>query len=358
MAKRAFYPAGVSVNGALVLSGSGTPEGNVTAPVGSVYLRTDGGAATTAYVKESGTGDTGWTAVGAGGGSGDVTGPGSSTDHAIARWGGTDGDELLDSAPTVEDDGRIANVTDPTGDQDAATKGYVDDEIAAAVIAAGAGDVVGPASSVDGEAALFDSTTGKLLKRATGTGPAKLTSGVLSASNVNLASEVTGDLPLANLTPASAASKLLGRGSAGGAGDFEEITLGTGLSMSGTTLSPSVRTTTLGIVIDGGGAAITTGIKGDLRVPFACTIVKATVLADQSGSIVVDVWKDTYANFPPTDADSITASAPPTLSTAVKSEDATLTGWTTSIAAGDILRFNVDSAATVERVVVQLDVTY
>src|SRR5690606_41893837 len=57
------------------------------------------------------------------------------------------------------------------------------------------GDVVGPASSVDGEVALFDGTTGKLLKSATATGVAKLTSGVLSASAVNLASEVTGTLP-------------------------------------------------------------------------------------------------------------------------------------------------------------------
>jgi len=46
---------------------------------------------------------------------------------------------------------------------------------------AGTGDVVGPAASVDGEVALYDSTTGKLLKRASATGMAKLTSGVLSA---------------------------------------------------------------------------------------------------------------------------------------------------------------------------------
>jgi hypothetical protein len=45
-------------------SGSGTPEGSVTAPVGSVYRRTDGGTATTLYVKESGAGNTGWAAVG------------------------------------------------------------------------------------------------------------------------------------------------------------------------------------------------------------------------------------------------------------------------------------------------------
>ncbi len=43
-------------------SGSGSPEGVVTAPVGSLYTRTDGGSGTTLYVKESGTGDTGWTA--------------------------------------------------------------------------------------------------------------------------------------------------------------------------------------------------------------------------------------------------------------------------------------------------------
>ena len=45
-----------------VLTGSGSPEGVVTAPVGFLYLRTDGGAATTLYVKESGTGNTGWVA--------------------------------------------------------------------------------------------------------------------------------------------------------------------------------------------------------------------------------------------------------------------------------------------------------
>ena len=41
-------------------SGAGTPEGSITAPVGSLYTRTDGGVLTTLYVKESGTGNTGW----------------------------------------------------------------------------------------------------------------------------------------------------------------------------------------------------------------------------------------------------------------------------------------------------------
>lgn len=42
--------------------GAGSPESVVTAPVGAVYHRTDGGAGTSFYVKESGTGNTGWVA--------------------------------------------------------------------------------------------------------------------------------------------------------------------------------------------------------------------------------------------------------------------------------------------------------
>jgi hypothetical protein len=43
-------------------SGAGSPEGSITAPVGSMWTRTDGGAGSTLYVKESGTGNTGWSA--------------------------------------------------------------------------------------------------------------------------------------------------------------------------------------------------------------------------------------------------------------------------------------------------------
>ena len=110
------------------------------------------------------------------------------------------------------------------------------------------------------------------------------------------------------------------------------------------------------IIIDGGGSAITTGIKGFLEIPFKCEIERVTLLADVSGSIIIDIWNDTYANFPPADADSITAAAPPTITTAVKSQDATLTDWLKTIDAGDILAFNVDSATTITRVTLALKV--
>lgn len=43
-------------------SGEGAPEGVIAAQVGAIYQRTDGGAGTSFYVKESGDGVTGWAA--------------------------------------------------------------------------------------------------------------------------------------------------------------------------------------------------------------------------------------------------------------------------------------------------------
>ena len=114
---------------------------------------------------------------------------------------------------------------------------------------------------------------------------------------------------------------------------------------------------TITYVIDGGGSAITTGEKGHLEIPFACTITGWTLLAAQSGSIVIDVWKDTYANFPPTVADTIAGSEKPTLSSAQKNQDLALGTWTTAVSAGDILAFNVDSASTVERITLSIRAT-
>jgi hypothetical protein len=119
-------------------------------------------------------------------------------------------------------------------------------------------------------------------------------------------------------------------------------------------LPTATTTKSFGIVIDGGGNPISTGIAGDVIIPFAMTITSWTLAADQVGSIVIDVWKDTYANFPPTVGDSIAGSEKPTLSSVIKNQDLTLTTWTTAVAAGDIIRFNVDSASTVTRITLSI----
>ena len=54
---------GVTLPGGITwTSGAGSPEGVVTAPIGSIYSRSDGGLLTSFYVKESGAGNTGWAA--------------------------------------------------------------------------------------------------------------------------------------------------------------------------------------------------------------------------------------------------------------------------------------------------------
>lgn len=101
-------------------------------------------------------------------------------------------------------------------------------------------------------------------------------------------------------------------------------------------------------VIDGAGAVITTGIKGDLVIDFACNIIKWTVLADQSGSIAVALWKDTYAAYPPVVGDLI---ATPAIAGALKAQSGAIS---LAVAAGDVIRFNVNSATSIQRATIAL----
>lgn len=116
----------------------------------------------------------------------------------------------------------------------------------------------------------------------------------------------------------------------------------------------------IGISIDGGGDVIPSGIKGDSYVPYNCRIEEAISYATPSGSIYIDIWKDTTANYPPTDADSICGDQQIVISSnssiGIISSNNTLSGWTTSITAGDILRFRVSAAAYVTKSTVNLTI--
>ncbi len=116
-------------------------------------------------------------------------------------------------------------------------------------------------------------------------------------------------------------------------------------------------TGSIGFLIDGGGAPITPGLKGTLAVPFDCTITSWVLMADTTGSVTIDLWKSSFAAYPPSAANSITASAKPAIAADLKATSSTLTGWTSAIAAGDILAFNVDAASAITRVSVGFAIT-
>jgi hypothetical protein len=60
---RSYNQRSTRIGKAIIRAGTGTPEAAVTAAVGSLFLRTDGAANTTLYIKQTGTGNTGWAAV-------------------------------------------------------------------------------------------------------------------------------------------------------------------------------------------------------------------------------------------------------------------------------------------------------
>ena len=115
----------------------------------------------------------------------------------------------------------------------------------------------------------------------TGTGFVHVTAGVQDAAAklVDTADVNADQITYAKIQNVSAASKLLGRGSAGGAGDVEEITLGTGLSMSGGTLSAS------------GGGSFQGVMTADVTVNNSTTFVNATGLTFAIGSSATEMWQ-------------------------------------------------------------------
>lgn len=184
-----------------------------------------------------------------------------------------------------------------------------------------------------------------------GTSSINGTAYVASGTDVALADGGTG----ASLTDPNA-DRIMFWDDSGGAVTWLTATTGLEIDTTSLRMTENQRMGAIVVTLGNGSTVPSTGVAGYVSVPYACTISSVTMVADQSGSMVVDIWVDSYANALPDNSDSITASAPPTLSSAVKSTDTTLTGWDTAIAAGDVIGFNIDSATTVTQVTLTLKV--
>ena len=106
---------------------------------------------------------------------------------------------------------------------------------------------------------------------------------------------------------------------------------------------------------DGGLGDIAVGAACDLFVPFGFTIDRATLLGDAAGTLQVDIRVVSYAAHPPGPTHTICGGSPPTLASTNRAQDSTLTGWTTVIAAGSVMRFIVTASAGVKRATLVLD---
>lgn len=101
---------------------------------------------------------------------------------------------------------------------------------------------------------------------------------------------------------------------------------------------------------------IATGEKlASVVVPVSGTINRWRMASDASTSAVVSIWKANGAR--PTVANDITGSAKPTLSSGSIATSTTLTGWTTSVAAGDVFVMSVDSNTAAKYLSVVLEMS-
>ena len=111
-------------------------------------------------------------------------------------------------------------------------------------------------------------------------------------------------------------------------------------------------------IFEGAGSVLATGLKTYVKIENDAVIEAWTATGDGNiGSIVVDVWKCPYANFPPTVTDTIAGSGKPTITSAKMNTDNNLTSWVTQISADDYIGFNVDSCSTFQRATVTLKIS-
>lgn len=117
-----------------------------------------------------------------------------------------------------------------------------------------------------------------------------------------------------------------------------------------------VKIRSFGASFDGSGAAIPSGKVAYVTVPFAGTISAWNITVD-TGTCTIDIWKIATGTAIPTVTNTITASAKPAISTGTAVHSTTRTGWTTSVAANDIVGIHLDAVSSATLITLVVEVT-
>ena len=107
----------------------------------------------------------------------------------------------------------------------------------------------------------------------------------------------------------------------------------------------SIVTGGIGCNFDGSSAELAVGLKAYVIVPYSCTITEWAIVANTTGSLVIDVWK--AHDSIPTVINTITDSSLPTLSSQQYASSNNVSTWTTNVIAGDVMAFYVNSCTTI-----------
>ena len=189
-----------------------------------------------------------------------------------------------------------------------------------------------------------------------------------SGATFTIDNDVVTNAKAANM----ADSTVKGRAVGAGTGDPTDLTANQTSTLLDTATDPFLRTSAassvarVGVIqltIGNGVDVIGTGVKGFISIPVACTLtgwrLLSTDAAATSGAIKIDVWRDTYTNYPPDNSDSITnAHEPEIVATNKKAEDTNISDWTSvAIVAGDVIGFNVDSCTSITRATLHIQLT-
>lgn len=103
------------------------------------------------------------------------------------------------------------------------------------------------------------------------------------------------------------------------------------------------------------GAVLTPTNDVLVTIPRACSLALVTILTvGGPGSCSVDIWKSTLGTFPPVIGGSICGGTIPAISGGNTYTNSTLTGWTLTFNAGDVLLFHLTSSSTFTQVTITL----